>query len=335
MIIFVVIILIVLCTSITDREEGADILDRNTSRAVEGIFILFVFLSHSCQYLSLEEKTINWMYILFRNYHGQLVVAPFLFFSGYGVMEQIKSKGAEYITSFPKKRIVKTLINFDCAVLIYIFVALILGSEKLTVKNVLLAFTGWTSVGNSNWYIFCILIMYLISYVSYKICWNMDLYVLLILICSCGYMLAMRVGGQPLWFYNTCICYVFGCFFSFYKTFCIDMINRYSLESLISAVVLFVITYFFCGNAVVMNVHACLFVICMVLFLKKHRIMNGCFEWFGTHLFGIFILQRLPMIVFQSLGFEWYIFVPLCFGSTLVLVLLFEQMMKLVNLKIF
>ena len=52
----------------------------------------------------------------------------------------------------PRRRIFNTLINFDVAVLAFLFLDFILGF-CLDPITTLLAFTSWTSIGNSNWYI--------------------------------------------------------------------------------------------------------------------------------------------------------------------------------------
>lgn len=57
---------------------------------MEGIFVVFVFLSHFGQY-----EAMPWNEILLAI--GQLMVAPFLFYSGYGIMEQIQKRGDRYI----------------------------------------------------------------------------------------------------------------------------------------------------------------------------------------------------------------------------------------------
>ena len=50
------------------------------------------------------------------NYY--LMVTMFLFYSGYGVFESIKKKKEKYINTIPKRRFLKTLINFA---IFYIF----------------------------------------------------------------------------------------------------------------------------------------------------------------------------------------------------------------------
>ena len=99
---------------------------------------------------------------------GQMLVVMFLFYSGYGVMESIKTKGSKYVDSIPRKRVLTTLLNFDVAVLVYLLLDISLGI-RYSACDTELAFTGWTSIGNSNWYIFVIILCYLITYISHRI----------------------------------------------------------------------------------------------------------------------------------------------------------------------
>ena len=79
-------------------------LNKEQTTCINGIFVLFVFLSHFGQY-----ETMPWNNLLLAI--GQLMVAPFLFYSGYGIMEQIQRRGIVYIDSMPRKRILKLLLN--------------------------------------------------------------------------------------------------------------------------------------------------------------------------------------------------------------------------------
>lgn len=70
---------------------------------IKGIFVVLIFLSHSCQYIDTKTLPFFRLYLLLGSILGQLIVAPFLFYSGYGVMEQIKDKGESYVDQMPKK----------------------------------------------------------------------------------------------------------------------------------------------------------------------------------------------------------------------------------------
>ena len=132
-------------------------MSHEMTNAIKDIFILLVFISHATPYITesgYDYSGIGDFLFLFINKNvGQWVVAMFLFYSGYGVMESINKKGREYLASFPRKRILCVLANFDVAVLAFFLTNICLG-KYFTPQEYLLSFIGWTSVGNSNWYIF-------------------------------------------------------------------------------------------------------------------------------------------------------------------------------------
>jgi hypothetical protein len=149
-----------------------DYIDRTQTNCIKGLFILVVFVRHINQYIAKSGYEYSGIFDrcfnLIDDHIGQLLVVMFLFYSGYGVMESIKHKGDTYIQAIPKHRFLSTLLNFDVAVLAFVILDLIL-SIDITSDKVLLSFIGWQSVGNSNWYIFVILLCYLAVYMSHKI----------------------------------------------------------------------------------------------------------------------------------------------------------------------
>lgn len=145
-----------------------DYVSKEKSTSIKGIFILLVFFSHFNSYATFAG-TSDQIYVRIVGIVGQAMVAIFMFYSGFGVMESIRLKGETYIRKIPQKRILSTWINFTCIVAVYALLALAVGN-KITLTQMLLSFIGWDSVGNSNWYIFSILCLYLITYVSFTVC---------------------------------------------------------------------------------------------------------------------------------------------------------------------
>lgn len=146
-------------------------LDKIQTDAIKGIFIYFVFIRHILQYVDKAGYVVSSMgdKILFcvNGAVGQLIVVMFLFYSGYGIAESFKRKGGGYIKSFPRNRIFATHINFDIAILFFLLIDLYFEKE-ITVLQLAFSLIGWDSIGNSNWYIFDILICYIITYIVFE-----------------------------------------------------------------------------------------------------------------------------------------------------------------------
>ena len=141
-----------------------DYMAKDRTDAVKGFFILLVLLPHSLKHISrsgyLFDGFGDSLYYSFFMGLAQLPVVVFLFYSGYGVYESYKRREQMYVERMPRHRILCTLLNFDVSVVAFIVVSLLFGIT-ITVKQGLLAFTSWESVGNDNWYIFVILMCYL------------------------------------------------------------------------------------------------------------------------------------------------------------------------------
>ena len=172
MLIFYFLLVILVLSGLKYYQSGFnnEYLSVEMTNSVKGVFILLVFIKHATPYVINAGwvPTGIWgdFFNFVNNNVGQWIVAMFLFYSGYGVMESIKRKGNEYVQGLPRNRILQVLVNFDVAVLVFVIVDLIL-KKPITIKQCLLSFIGWESVGNSNWYIFIIMFMYLITYVVF------------------------------------------------------------------------------------------------------------------------------------------------------------------------
>lgn len=213
-----IIIIILLSSGMTFYKTGfyEGYIAKEQCNCLKGFFIVVVFCRHIAPYLSDAGYDFSLLGDnLFRQIDeriGQLLVVMFLFYSGYGVMESIKKKGSNYIDSIPKRRLLATFANFDVAILLFFLVNLSLGIHYDT-QDILLSFTGWKSIGNSNWYIFVILCCYLSTYLTFKVVRGQNKNRKLIcggnlLIISCIYVVLVK-NKQSYW-YDTIFSYPLG-----------------------------------------------------------------------------------------------------------------------------
>ena len=66
----------------------------------------------------------------------------------------------------------------------------------------------------------------------------------------------------------------------------------------------------------------------VVLVTMKIRVYNPVLEWFGKHVFSIYILQRIPMIILDRFGFidgHKYMCLMAVFALTIPFALAFEK----------
>lgn len=223
--------LMILCILVNTRiylKKGidTDYVSKKRTQTIKGIFTIFVFMSHARQYVTFSNVT-DILVIDILNYLGQLMVAPFLFFSGYGIFESIKRKGAQYVDTLPVNRVGKTFFDFSIAITLFLIMNLFIG-KSYPLKRIILSFTGWTSVGNSNWYMFAIFCLYILTYISFKIVNKNRFFALCMLtVLSLVYVYILsRV--QPSRFSNTALCYVVGMWYSYFRESIEKVLQKYN-----------------------------------------------------------------------------------------------------------
>lgn len=284
---------------------NADYLSKSRTDSVKGIFILLIVLTHSWQYISKSEYAFNGfgdgLYVSFLLHLRQLVVVMFLFYSGYGVSESFKKKGLTYVKAMPRHRLLTTLLNFDVAVVAFIVVDLLLGIT-VTTNQCLLSLTGWESVGNSNWYIFVILLCYLMTYVVLRSSLSKRMYqAVALFVISFALILSLYSFKDGYW-YDTLLCYPLGFVYSAYKEPIESFLKKYYWAVFSAVGILFVVTYLCPNDAMSLrfNLTSMLFALAVVMVTMKVSIGNAPLIWLGRNLFPIYIYMRIPMIVLQQ-----------------------------------
>ncbi|MBQ6707979.1 MAG: acyltransferase family protein [Clostridia bacterium] len=310
-------------------------LSRDVTDSIKGIFIWLVFLSHFASYVT-YTNTVDLLGYKISQILGQLIVACFFFYSGFGICEAYKKRGHSYIKAFPKNRILKTLLHFDIAVLLFLILKLIL-NQKITLKNTLLSFIGWESLGNSNWYIFVILALYLLTWISFSIIKNNISAALSVSILSVALIVFLYFTKSSYW-YDTLLCYVLGMWISLFKDKILKLVTKNNIVWFLSAgtlFILFAVLYLIPYNSGLFFFNTFLLapVFCLLItaFLIKFRISNKPLIFSGQYLFEIYILQRIPMIVFKNLGladFNLYLYFISCLAVTILLAITFRFLLN-------
>ncbi len=261
---------------------------------------MLVFASHFVQYVSLTGTANEW-YLSLRSYLGQMVVVPFLFYSGYGVQESIRKKGKSYVERIPGNRISKVLFQFDVAVMLFVIVGLLQG-KSYSVNQILFSLIGWDGVGNSNWYIFAVVFLYFITFVSCSAYSDNKfrplIRVTLLTALFCWIMSMHRDG----YWYNTAMVYPAGMWFSEYREQ-IDRklsMNRFYFPTLFLLIGAFAFCRRFWAYDAIYELSAVIFGLAVVLLTMKISVQNSFLKYCGKHLFSLYILQRLPMIILKE-----------------------------------
>ncbi|MDO5344158.1 MAG: acyltransferase family protein [Lachnospiraceae bacterium] len=342
MTIFLIFLLALCLAGMTVSAKGSlcsDYISRENTMSVRGLFLFFIITRHFKEYVTLSHP-LDAPFLLLDQFLGQGIVSIFLFYSGYGIMEAVKKKGAAYVRSMPVKRLLLTLLHFILAVLLYLAVGAAFG-KTYSLKQILLAFIGWISVGNSNWYIFSVLCLYLASWLSFSlfrkrhtaaVISTLGLTVLYILI-------LYRLRPTQGWWYNTALCYPGGMWFSMRKDRLMEFFRqrsgRYTVCTLFCIAAVIALRPF-TRRLFLYELWAVLFAAAVVLLTMKFSLHNPVLRWMGEHTFWIYILQRLPMMLLHHAGISRYpyLFLILSIAGLLPLAAAFEQITRYADRKI-
>ncbi len=341
MLIFLIIFIAILLYGVKISKKDAFFEDYSAPKqtaAINGIFTILIFLSHASQYLQLNEA-IDRPYLYFRTYLGQLVVVSFLFFSGYGMMESIFKKGQSYIKSIPTKRLFKTWYHFAIAIVLFLIADLCIG-RIFSIKNILLSLIGLSSVGNSSWYMFVTFVLYILIFLAFSIAKDKKLLgALLTLTFTFIFAFIEYKCGLANRFFNTVFCFPAGMLFSLAK----PKIDKFVMKNnKVWCISLIAVLAGFLGFGEIRylsiayhNIFSILAVLLIMLITMKIKIGNPVIDFFGRHIFSIFILQRIPMIVLRHLGLNdnKYLFIIISLIVTIPLALAFDTLVpKLDNI---
>lgn len=319
-IIFIILIILLFLTSkIYIKKNNEEYMSKKQTTIINSMFLILVFYSHFFSYINEVNQIDNYLKFIIQNV-GQLMVTTFLFYSGYGIYESIK-KNKQYKNNFFKKRFLPTFINFAIAIFLFIIVNILVGN-KLNILKVLLSFTGYEAIGNSNWYMFAIFCEYIFLMISFQLFKNDKNQIHGVLIFSIAYIIIISILKERHW-YDTILCFPAGMYFSYFKC----KIEKYILNNktygltLITSLVLFVLLYILhrsVSSVIIYNVISILFVFIIILLSIKVKFNNKMFEYLGKRLFWIYILQRIPMIIFKGM-FNYQVYFVICIVITLIL----------------
>lgn len=337
----------------TNKTYNASYISKEQTLAINGIFVILVFLRH---FLETDPDIVGSYFINLLNvYSHQLIVVPFLFFSGYGIMTSIIKQDKKYVSHMPFHRIFRTWYHFAIAVVIYIIVNWIRNKNYSFLDNVL-AFTGWNSIGNSNWYIFAILFLYVVTYVffrfsgfyysifedkqsdsAYKKKRKWKLAIALIFISCFIYTYVMKSADKNIIWYNTIFLYPIGMIFSLNKS-CLERFMQKNQKSYIisfSMIGIILIVSFgvfaafldYNKNIYIYQFIGALLMLFIIMFSMKFSLNSKILKFLGTHIFDIYILQRIPISICREYVPNQYISFIFSVSLTLILAVIFHKAM--------
>ena len=306
-----------------------DYLSQTEILPIKGFFVLLVFFRHSKQYFYFGNNILDILFDYADNIMGQLIVAMFFFYSGYGIYESVKAKGHAYVLGFPRNRLLKTWVHFAASILIYYVYSIIMGIHY-PLKRVLLSFVGWDSIGNSNWFMFVTFSLYILTFVGLCLVKNYHkktglLIVTVLSIC----LLAMLYYTQSEWWWNTILCYPLGMWYSRYHFRFEDKVFSFKnfLVAFSSTFVIFIVTYYIHHYVILFTyiLSSMCFSMMVILLTMKIKVQNRVFAFLGQHVFSIYILQRLVLSIMSGISINRYLSFIMSLIITIGVSVLFDK----------
>ena len=199
----------------------ADYIDRGQTDSIKGIFAIIILYSHMrWGIIPPPSGSYDRLFIFMLNFLGQLMVVMFLLYSGYGIMESLKRNKEKYIKTFFTHRLVKVWLMFAIAVSLFCILNFVL-DRSYPVNNYILCWIGWESVGNSNWFVFDILLLYAITNLvlvfADRCGINLKWVALSIYLLTFVMLVFLVKAGKETHWYDTILAYPAGMLYSLYK----------------------------------------------------------------------------------------------------------------------
>ncbi len=213
------------------KKNRGDILPREFTQAVSGLCACLIMLSHSLY-------SFDALYA-FSAYPGQvflldqLVVAPFLFFSGYGLVLSARSK-PRYIENLPKKKMLPLYLRFAAFNTLSVALACALKTGFRT-GALLKSFFCLDTVlmgrlGSCSWFVAVLLLLWGAAYLSFRLFRGREKQALIMAsILSAEIYIFLRVAGLPSPWWDTLLVFPLGLWTAYFSKPLGEVLRRNTL----------------------------------------------------------------------------------------------------------
>ena len=276
-------------------------LEIENTKPIRGIFVWMIFFRHYTGYYKRDLRKIS---IKIDKSLEQNIVSLFLFYSGYGINLCYKNKGIKYIKTLPIKSLV-IFIKSQLILLIFILNNIILG-KKISFKYYLYSVIFKKGIGNSYWFAFTIITLYIHSFLSFILINNKKFHFLgiifLTIICQFHVKFVYKYyHPKEIISVDTIICFIIGFYYSFFQVYLdkLIMLNDYIYFSLISTCSFFYHKFYFnenFKNIYCRSIRNGFFTILIIMFSMKIQFKNEFLEFMNFHSYSIYLIQRAIMI---------------------------------------
>ncbi len=195
--------------------------------SIKGMCAVFVLLSHLCMYFADDFNA----FFLFK-YVGAIMVGGFFFVSGYGLEYSMIHK-KDYLKGFFLKRFMPIALTYYVINIFYIY------ASEMDKAAIIKSMFGY----NPNlWFVMAIGIFYIGFYVCNRIFKGVKAAAAMTVFIA-GYVIVMRLAGFGDWWYNSCIAFAIGIWWSLYKDKITAFLKKCYFLKLVVSVIIFAVSY--------------------------------------------------------------------------------------------
>ena len=279
-----------------------DYIELKNINPIRGIFVWMIILFHYVLYY--KRKKYKYIYEEILYIFDQKVVSMFLFYSGFGLFESIQKKGNKYVKTLLTKCL-KIYIKSQLIILVYLLRNIIY-KIKTTLKKYLKSVIFYRNLGNSNWFVFTIILYYIYTYIAFifiknKRYYNLGIIIITILCGFHGYFTYNYYFPKKYFCVDNTLSFIFGFCYSLMKKY-IDKILMRNDSSYFGILFIFVITYYYyyihqSNIFMLMYLNGIFCIICVFISMKV-RFDNEFLRFLNSHSFTIYLMQKVVLQTF-------------------------------------
>ena len=276
-----------------------DYMNLKNTNQIKGIFVWMIILYHNRIYFRDDKK---YIYNSILDCVGQKMVSLFLFYSGFGICESINYKGINYVKYLPKKGII-LFIKTQIIIFIFLVTNIFLGI-KTSLYNYFLSIIFKSSIGNSNWFAFSIILFYFYSFLSFIFIKKRKYYFLGIIfisiLCSFhNYFTYNFYYPKVRHTVDNTLTFIIGFWYSLSKKYFENYVlknDKFFYGSLSFSIIIY---YNYYSNRLktvwIVSITNAIFSLIVVLISMKVRFRNEFLTLLNSHSYSIYLLQRIVM----------------------------------------
>jgi peptidoglycan/LPS O-acetylase OafA/YrhL len=304
-----------------------DYMEIENTNNVKGIFVWMIFFRHFTGYYMRNPRKVS---IIIDSSFDQNIVSLFLFYSGYGIYKSFLKKGIKYIKTLPIKSII-LFIKTQLILLMFLLNNIIL-HNKISLKEYFYAVILKKSIGNSYWFSFTIIIVYIEAFFAFILITNKKYtflgIIFLTIICFFHIKFVYKYYHQNVIIsVDTIICFITGFYYCYFQLYIDEIvmhndINYFSLLSII--IYLYYKFYIHDKKAILLYkiLKNFFFTLILVILTMKIQLKNDFLKFLNSHSYSIYLLQRIVFIYILQKGIlKSYPFIRFFFDFSIIILM--------------